>query len=251
LTGGKQSGQQGLAAQHAATPAAPGLGVTAAVGSDAAALAPAAETATAQAAASPGQHLQQHVPPAEQQSAANKQQQQQNRQQTEPSSSSGSTCTHQQRPAAVVASKPQDPVKTATGQTGAGPAAPQPAAPAPIKTAAIPVAADKSACVLRTSSNLPPAFLVLLQESDAALGQHPLDKVAIMDIPRVVRSCFAAPSPPSGSAGAPGQLLASGQPARPQTKARFKRVLVQSAHALSLLEYGMQQLSSHQAGAAL
>jgi hypothetical protein len=54
-----------------------------------------------------------------------------------------------------------------------------------------------------------------------------------MDIPRVVKACMHAPPPPPP----PGSTAA----ARPQTRARFRRVLQQGASALALLEYGMRE----------
>jgi len=84
----------------------------------------------------------------------------------------------------------------------------------------------------------------LMQGMDAPSSLISWDKVPLMEIPRVVRACVEAPSPPA-VALTTGQCV-SMQPARPQTRARFKRVMQQSATALVLLEYGMQQASQQQ-----
>jgi hypothetical protein len=89
---------------------------------------------------------------------------------------------------------------------------------------------------------LPPGSWSLLQGS-AALSARPEGwaELLIMEIPRVVKACLSARPPPGGVAG---QEL---RPARPQTRARFKRVIQQSANALALLEYGMSQASNQPA----
>jgi hypothetical protein len=100
-------------------------------------------------------------------------------------------------------------------------------------------AGSKSISPAGTSGMLPPGSWSLLLGS-AALPARPegWTQLPIMEIPRVVKACLSARPPPSAVAGQPLQ------PARPQTRARFKRVIQQSANALALLEYGMSQASS-------
>jgi hypothetical protein len=79
------------------------------------------------------------------------------------------------------------------------------------------------------------------------------DTIPLMDIPRIVKALTVAPPPPPAPAVAPangsnkGECMATAGhegsavpvPMRPQTKARFRRVIQQTQQAMALLEQSM------------
>jgi hypothetical protein len=82
------------------------------------------------------------------------------------------------------------------------------------------------------------------------------DTIPLMEIPRIVKALTVAPPPPPPQVSRPAAAAAAGdgsvvaaagqessaqhnQPARPQTKARFRRVIQQTQQAMALLEKSM------------
>lgn len=136
---------------------------------------------------------------------------------------------------------------TAAGSTVAAqlPAA-APGQLAPKAPTSVDVIASKGAPSSSGSSSISALSALLSAAGEGSSPSTRFDSIPLMDIPRVVKACMHAPPPPPPPSASAALLAA----ARPQTSARFRRVLQQGASALALLEYGIREAGGQTQGCA-